>query len=277
MSTLKFFLLFLCLGASSWLGFSFPASAHDFWINPSNYSVQAGEKTNISIMIGHPEDQNSWAISPHRVVALRSVGPEGISDQQTLVSETDPKKPMTFSFNRDGVHVLTIETTSAYSELEAEKFNDYLDEEGLTPIKLDRTSKRKMSKPGTEIYSRRGKTIINVGNIGESDPSYVTTPLGLTLEVVPTSNPVRLQDGENLSAHIYYRGQIMSGVNVKLVSLDSDKGQVASQKSDSEGQVFFAKPDAGEWMLHVVWSDPMEDSEQADYDTIFSSLSFSIN
>jgi len=277
MIKIQFTPLFLCLGASVWLGLSVPASAHDFWIAPGSYSAQAGETTDLSIMVGHPEDQNSWSISPHRVVSLRSIGPSGISDRQNLISGSDAKEPMTLSFDSKGVHVMTIETTSAYSELEAEKFNDYLDEEGLTPIQIDRVSKRKMSEPGTEIYSRRGKTIVNVGELGESDPSYVTSPLGLTLEVVPTTNPLRLQDGENLSAHIYYRGQAMSGVNVKLVSLDTDKGQVASQKSDAEGKISFPKPETGNWMLHAVWSDPMEDTSRADYDTIFSSLSFSIN
>ncbi|CAM3854742.1 DUF4198 domain-containing protein [Litorimonas haliclonae] len=269
--------LLLCLGASVWLGFSAPASAHDFWIAPGSYSAEIGETTDLSIMVGHPEDQNSWSISPHRVVSLRSVGPNGILDQQSLISGSDANDPMSLSFDSEGVHVLTIETTSAYSELEAEKFNDYLDEEGLTPIQIDRVSKRKISEPGTEIYSRRGKTIVNVGEPGDSDPSYVTSPLGLTLEVVPTTNPVRLQDGESLSAHIYYRGQAMPGVNVKLVSLDTNKGQVDSQKSDAEGKVSFPKPDTGDWMLHAIWSDPMEDTSRADYDTIFSSLSFSIN
>jgi len=277
MIKIQFTPLLLCFGASVWLGFSAPASAHDFWIAPGSYSAKTGEKTDLSIMVGHPEDQTSWAISPHRVVSLRSVGPEGVTDHQSSITGSDTKQPMSVAFNNAGVHVLTIETTSAFSELEAEKFKDYIEEEGLTPIQMDRVSKRKMSEPGTEIYSRRGKAIVNVGELGESDPSYVTSPQGLTLEVVPTTNPIRLKDGESLLAHIYYRGQAMPGVNVKLVSLDTDKGRVASQKSDSDGKVSFPKPESGDWMLHAVWSDPMEDTSRADYDTIFSSLSFSIN
>jgi len=182
---------------------------------------------------------------------------------------------MPLRFEGNGTHILMIETTSASSILPADSFNAYLKEEGLTPIKLDRENKQLETADGREIYSRRGKALIQIGPLNEAASSnYVTQPLGLTLEIVPQTNPYAINAGEPLTSTIYYRGKPTQGVTIGLISLDTELGLIDIQKTNSKGEVTFKRPETGEWMLHAVWSDPLEDTRMADYDTIFSSLSF---
>ena len=253
---------------------STPALAHDFWIAPESYVAEPGEALDIDIMIGHPTDQLAWPTNPHRVISFRSFGPNGITDRQSNV--TDLSKNISLEFEMPGTHLLTIETTQAFSRLESEAFNAYVDEEGLTPIKIHRVRHGQMNKAGTEVYSRRGKTIIQIGKPTPTDDAIVTRPVGMTLEVVPTSNPARLSSNADMTSQIFYRGKPQSGVTVGLVDLSGKHGLVSEQISDENGFVTFKKPSKGAWMQHAVWSDPMEDNDRADYDTIFSSLSFSI-
>ena len=266
--------LFL-LGAS--LGFSGAGWAHDFWLAPETYVVDSSRIVDVSVMIGHPEDRLSWPVAPSRIVGLRTIGPDGIRDQQAAMFDYDRSKTLPIRFKEKGLHILTIETTSAISVLDAKKFNDYVEEEGLTPIKIDRVIKGATDEPGRETYSRRGKSLIQVGGMSDTDPDYLTRPLGLTLEIVPLQNPARLEEGETFSSRVYYRGVPISGATIGLIDLDSDDGILALEKTKTNGLVEFVRPKAGSWMLHAVWSDALTDTRTADYDTIFSSLSFSVD
>ncbi|RKQ69648.1 putative GH25 family protein [Litorimonas taeanensis] len=255
----------------------FSSQAHDFWLSPDAYSTPANSALNISVMVGHPVDKMAWPVDPHRIISFRSLGATGLTDHQGALSAAKTSKALPIRLSDTGLHILSIETTHAFSELESEKFNDYVEEEGLLPIKIDRLLKKSAHKPGKEIYSRRGKTIIQVGPLPKSDPVYLSKPLGLTLEIVPMENPARIEAGGRIRSQIFYRGAPLKGAQVGLIDLDGERGRIDSQKSDANGFVEFKRPERGSWMQHVVWSDPLEDKTQADYDTIFSSLSFSVD
>jgi len=254
--------------------FSAQAHAHDFWVAPNSFQVEKTGVIPTSVMVGHPKDRSRWALNPHRVIALKSIGTDGITDHQSRMEKLTPSGDILLSIETPGTHLVTIETTSAISVLPAEKFNSYLKEEGLTPIIDHRKMKDTQDKEGSEIYSRRGKALIQVGPVTETGTDYVTRPVGMTLEIVPSANPYGLEAGEALTSTVYYRGQPTKGITIGLISLDTDAGIIALKKTDAKGHVTFERPDSGNWMLHAVWSDPLEDTRQANYDTIFSSLSF---
>lgn len=264
--------LLLCLSA-----LAIPVHAHDFWLAPETYNPSPNQNTPVSVMIGHPTDQMTWSISPHRIVAFRSFGPSGVQDHQADIMEASASRPVSVTLNDPGLHILTLETTHAVSKLEADKFNAYLDEEGLTPIKLDRTANGTTDTPGTEIYSRRGKTLIQVGKPSQKDPDYLSRPLGLTLEIVPETHPARVAEGEPMVSTVYYRGEPMRGITIGLIDLKGDKGLVDIYVSDQAGQTKIPRPADGNWMMHAVWAAPLNNSDRADYDTVFSSLSFSLD
>jgi hypothetical protein len=228
-------------------------------------------------MIGHPKDRLAWPVSPHRIIGLRSLGPAGLRDHQAAVADFEDSQSLPIHLEDEGLHILTIETTSAISVLDAEKFNAYIEEEGLTPIKIDRILKRTTDKPGKETYSRRGKSLLQIGEVSKADPDYLLSPIGLTLEIVPLQNPARLKEGEVFSSRVYYRGVPVSGATIGLIDLVTDDGILSLQKTDATGLVKFDRPKAGSWMLHAVWADALEDKRIAEYDTVFSSLSFAVN
>lgn len=249
------------------------ATAHDFWLNPSEFVISEPGEIDLSMRIGHAADRQDWAQNPDRIVSFKHYSPEGLRDLQSSIGASkDGILPITL--DNSGLHLVTLESTHAFSELPADQFNAYLEEEALTPIRDYREQMDLTETPGREIYSRRGKTIMLVGDLPETDPDYITKPVGMTLEIVPLKNPHRLQSTEKLEAQIYYRGKPLEGAQVMLVSLDTSLGDIASDMSDETGQVSFRRPSTGDWMLHTVWSDPIEDHPMGDFDTTFSSLSF---
>ena len=274
--SLAFRSLALASALASTLAMSCAASAHDFWLSPDTYSVAPDTTVNVSVLIGHPDEKTHWPLTPHRVIALRSIGANTLTDHQDAIADYAPNKALPIHLVSPGSHMLSIETTHAFSELEAERFNAYVEEEGLRSVAIDRARKGTQDTPGREIYSRRGKVIIDVGDVSASDTAALTQPLGLTLEIVPLAHPGTLSDDQELSANVFYRGRQLNGATVNLVKLDGDSGRVASGITDAQGRIAFAHPGKGQWMLHTVWSDPLE-TEEADFDTVFSSLSFEMD
>jgi hypothetical protein len=225
-------------------------------------------------MIGHPRDRMRWPVNADRIIAFRSLGIDGVSDQQTAVAAYAQGKTLPVNLETSGLHILTIETTRALSDLPAKQFENYLAEEGLTLIQLDRVRRNATDQSGTELYSRRGKTLLQVGPVMPADRYRLRRSVGLTLEIIAMDHPLEWVDGDDLQAKVLFRGAPLDGVTVGLVNTTDGTATAAHMKTMSDGTVSFAYPGPGAWMLHAVWGDRTDISDRADYSTIFSSLSF---
>ncbi|CAN5133878.1 DUF4198 domain-containing protein [soil metagenome] len=245
--------------------------AHDFWLQPANFRVAAGQSTPVSIQVGHGEARQRW-VSSDRVTMLRDIGPKGASDRRPDLMQAGTRD-MSLNFAAPGLHILALETNHADSDLPAIRFNDYAKAEGLMPALQTRQAQGKTEAPGREIYSRRAKALVLVGAPAPGDDARVTKPLGLTLEIVPERNPYALKPGEALPVRVLYEGRPLAGATVKLTNLDFDMRPLVIKQTDGAGRAAFDVPLRGLWLLNVIWTKPIKDP-RGDFDTTFSSLSF---
>lgn len=269
---LKFILYVFAVAATA-----LPAAAHDFWLEPTAFEIAAPGVLQVHARVGHKEDRSAWATYPSRIVSLTSIGPDGITDQRKAVIGDPALGLIGAALPSAGFHILTLTSTHAVSELPAEKFNAYVAEEGVLPILADRETRGTMSKAGREIYSRRGKTLLRVGQASEGQDAHITRPLGLTLEIVPLQNPLLADPATGFEFEVRFRGDLVPGATVHLSRLDAVTEDVAPITTGKDGRATFASLDGGAWMLHTVWSSPLEGDARGDYDTTFSSLTFAFN
>ena len=259
-----------------WLGvlvasLALPATAHDFWVQPDPFWVAVGRPAAVSLWVGHGVNRELWDADIAKVTVLRSVGPNGTTNQQGSIRQGGVGR---MTFTTPGTHVITLETGHTPSELPSIRFNDYVETEGLTLIRAQRLRSRQSDAPGREIYSRRAKALIRVGAEVGSEAPYVTQPMGLRLELVPVQNPYTAATGQPLGFQVLYEGRPLNGALVKLVNLAADERPVATRISDRRGNVSFSIPRSGDWQLNVVWGEPLSGNPGADFDTTFSSLTF---
>lgn len=251
-----------------------PALAHDFWLQPEQFTIQAGDAQPADVLIGHPEDKLRWPLAPERLISVQTVGPTRLTDQ---VQHYKPeKKHLTVRVEEDGYHWLTIATQDSVSELESERFDDYVEDENLIAIKAHRNRLFARDKAGVERYSRRGKALLTVGDVTGAVSDHVTRPVGLTLEIIPLVNPLAIEAGADLPLEVRYRGQPLPGARIKIIRLDETE-TLDPVDTDATGRATVIRPSDGEWMYHVIWGTPLPKSYDQDYDTIFSSLSFSVD
>lgn len=249
-----------------------PALAHDFWIQPDRFQAAPGGPVSATFLVGHGDARERWGLND-RIILLGDFFNGRRQDRRGQLRSGGSSDLIT-SFKEPGLHVVGLQTNYATSELPAIRFNDYLKEEGLVPALAARKRDGKTDTVGRERYSRRAKALIQVGRQTAANQFYATRPIGLKLEIVPERNPYALGPSRQLPVHVLYNGRRLANATVKLTSLESDERPVAVVITDKAGRASFRVPPRGNWLLNVVWTEPVTGDPKVDFDTTFSSLTF---
>ena len=173
--------------------------------------------------------------------------------------------------------MIAFESTFSPIELPAHEFDEYLEEEGLDEPLRER--RRAPSRPGRERYRRCAKLWLS-----GDDPARATEPFGLPLEIVPDTAPgasreLRLRvlsDGAPVPGALvkaWHRPVLPAGGPFDPATRDSI-GTAWSGRTDAQGSVTVPVPDAGEWLISVVRMEPCENTDEADWESTWASLTF---
>lgn len=248
---------------------SFAASSHDFWLQADDYVNKKGSQTNIKFKVGHHDDVEDWDLQWRRVVSIRSYHERGVSD---LASSLMPNQAfvsgrVTADFPNEGTYVIGFESYHSISELPAEKFNNYARNEGLSLVLEARQNKDQTS--GREIYSRKAKAIIQVG---ESLSNNATKPIGHTLEIVPNQHPYANLSDKPFSVKILFKGEALANAQVELSSLNANDVKAQTVITDKNGLAHFDFEQKGKWLFNVVWAVPISQDDRAEFETFFASM-----
>ena len=253
-----------------------PLPAHDFWLQPSAYSLTADTPTSMTLQVGHGPFRQRSPIPARRIVQFRAIAPDGTAtDLRPRLQLGQPSKDGDFELHELGAHILILQTDNrAQTHLPPIRFNDYLKAEGLTPALQQRDRLHRTDSDGSERYSRCAKSIVQVGSMMAQPQNQVTEPVGLPLEIVPEVNPYRTPQPANFPVRVFYEGHPLSGALVKLTDLREDASPYEAHLTDGGGRATFEMPRAGIWLLNVIWTKPLSATDETDFETVFSSLSF---
>jgi uncharacterized GH25 family protein len=257
------------------LGIARAGHAHEFWIQPGEFQIAPGSVLSVALQVGDGGMRQRSPIPLHRVTRFDAIGPSNEPlDIRASLAVTAKHDVM---LDAPGTYVLALATDNrAYSRQSAERFNVYLETEGLTPALEHRARTHQMHVDGFERYSRAAKSIVLVGASGVQSQPHVTRPLGLPLEIVPVVNPYSDPRPTSFPVRILYDRQVLPGALVKLINLEQDLAPVDARRSDTMGLVAFPMPQTGNWLVTVVWTKRLENSSEADFETTFASLTFGL-
>lgn len=253
--------------------FAGSASAHDFWLQPLSWQAMPGVAMPFVVEVGHGSYRQQWGADGGHLLALQDLARGGSRDLRPLFIPGGTVPHLTRTFERPGLHIISLVSTNALSNLPSIRYNDYITVEGLTPAIEARTRAGTMNSNGRELYTRRAKALVQVGPATRNDNALATKPIGLTLEIVPLRNPYSLGTDHMLPVQILYNGRPLAGALVKLTNLEFDTKPVSMMRSDAAGHASFMVPQVGSWLVNVIWTQPIT-SPDADFQTVFSSLTF---
>lgn len=250
--------------------------AHDFWLQPSEYWINSDTLDSMTLQVGHGPFRQRSPIPVRRITRFQAIAPNGMAvDLHQRLRLGQGGEDGDFRLNDPGTYVLVLQTDDgAQTHLPAIRFNDYLKVEGLTPALEQRARLHHMDADGSERYSRCAKSIVHVGPIRAGLEGQVSKPVGLPLEIVPEANPYGAKRSAILPVRVIYAGHALAGAVVKLTNLANDASPFEVRLTDRDGRASFTMPNAGAWLLNVIWTKALPRSEETDFETVFSSLSF---
>jgi uncharacterized GH25 family protein len=251
-------------------------AAHDFWLQPGDYWIAPDALTPMTLQVGHGPFRQRSPIPARRITRFQAIAPDGaVADLHDQLRLGGAAEDGDFRLKNAGAYILVLQTDDrAQTHLPSIRFNDYLKAEGLTPALEQRTRLHRMDAYGSERYSRIAKAIVQVGLPGTRSQDQVIKPVGLPLEIVPESNPYSVPRSESLPVRVLYAGHPLPGALIKLTNLKDDASPFETHLTDRSGRASFTMPNSSAWLLNVIWTKALPQSEETDFETVFSSLSF---
>ncbi len=242
------------------------AAAHDMWIVPPA-DAAAGEVVEIHLHVGHAGHAEPVRRDGRRLVRFAALGPAG---EELGVPGLDGADPAgVFRPPAPGLWTVVYESGDAFSELPADRFRGYLEEEGLDAVLDSLRRSGRDADPGRELYSRSLKTLVPVGEDPAADRA-----VGLPLELVIETAPERWSSGV-LRMQLLLRGEPLAGALVDVHRLDGKEATVA-RRTGKDGRVDF-ELGPGSWIASVVHMEAETESSRADWRSVFATLTWEIS
>lgn len=250
-----------------------PALAHDYWLQPKNFLLADGASTEVRLFVGdHFVRQAERPYQAKMTPELRLV-----SLGQTLDlrgASVDGERPFaTIAPQSEGNHLVVMQRDWSYIELEAEKFNSYLEHEGLSDVLQRRRSAGEAQMAGRERYRRYLKALIQVG--AKSDATY-RRKVGHRLEIIPRNDPSECQPGDKLSVSVLFDERPLKDSMVAVYSRSGDDTKTQSARTNSQGQATFQIDRTGIWLIRLVHMQRCRDDDKYDWESFWAAYSFQV-
>lgn len=249
--------------------FTAPLTAHDFWIEPATFEPAAGATVAVRLVVGQRFRGDALPRNP--ALIERFVLVSGTGEVPVLGRPAD-EPAGTVTIARPGLSWIAYRSLESPLSLDAEKFEEYLREEGLDAVVAERARRGESRSPSRELFSRSAKALVAVGGGGSSG---FDRRLGLALELVPEKNPYALAPGEELPVRLLWQGRPLSGALVSALPYERPEARLA-QRSDRDGRVRLRLPGPGVWLVKAVHMVRVADDPAADWRSVWASLTFEV-
>ena len=254
-------LLALTLTAAAW--------SHDFWLEPSSFRPAADSPLFARLRVGEHFRGEALPRYEPWIKRFMILGPSG----ETPMLGLDGAEPAGLARVKvAGLHHIVYESTANYLELEPALFEKALRIEGLERIIELRARRGESNKRSKEDFYRCAKALVLVGDPPGQNFDQL---FGLTLEIVPESNPYAMQPGDRLSFRLLFDGKPLEGALFMALN-QADPNEPLHARSDSTGRAEFTLVRPGNWLIKAVHCIPARTNKAVDWESFWASLTFAL-
>ena len=253
------------------LSLPIPGSAHDLWMIPGKFRLDMGESTRIFINNGDVFPEAHSLLAEQRVAGLWLHG----QGEPTPVTERRVDgRSLTFDFeaSKPGIYVLALSTRPRRVRLKAADFNDYLENEGLPRAFELRNELGEAEQATVERYTKWAKAYIAVAGGEVEDPPWAE-PVGHRFEIVPISNPTRVEAEDELSFRVLFDGEPLEGTVVVGARAGGPEKEIEAV-TDEDGVVNVSVSSSGRWYLRAIHMTRPEEDPEVQWESFWCTLTF---
>ncbi|WP_179381369.1 DUF4198 domain-containing protein [Jannaschia marina] len=249
-----------------------PLQAHEFWIEPTDYAVEAGGPVTATFRNGEEFAGSALSYIPGRsalfemiVEGERQAVPARIGDNPAFDVADLPEGLLTI------LHETTDRTVTYKEWAKWVKFTDHKDFAFAQQEHLDR------GLPETgfeESYRRFAKALIAVGGGAGADAAR-----GLRTEIVAGANPYVGDLSAGLPVQVLLDGAPKGGAQVEMFAKDPEGNvEITLHTADGEGRVTLPVEPGHEYLLDSVTILPLDPVEDGDpvWQTLWAALTFAV-
>lgn len=246
------------------------ASAHEFWLEASNYRPKVGAKIELRTRNGMNYKGNSLPFVSgwfHKFQIIEG----GKARPVDGVEGDDPAA--TPRFKMPGLAIMTyFGKPDSLAFTSWEKFKSYLALEGLDQIEAQHKARGLPETQFRETYSRCAKALVAVGD-GKAGLTGDDRATGMPLELVALRNPYRLAAGQPLPVQLLFRGKPLGGVTIKVFN-SKDPKKPLRVITGTDGRALIPLAHRAIYMLNAVHMfEPPKDAKE-EWTSLWASLTF---
>jgi len=252
-----------------------PAAAHEFWIEPRDYTLDVDARVMANLVNGEDFDGIRLSYLPQRVVRFELLHADAVQPLDPRIGDVpglqaDPQG--------DGLHVYGYQsTTSTLTYDDWASFQRFADHKDFLDIEARHRARGLPDADFREVYARFAKTLVAVGDGAGSD-----RPMGYETEIVALENPYTddtLDDG--VSVQVFYQDLPRMDAQVELFEKAPDGTvTVTYHRTDSNGIADLPVTPGHSYLVDaVVLREPAPDlaaSSDAVWETLWASLTFAV-
>ena len=246
------------------------AQGHEFWVEPSTFSLESGKLLGIRLCVGDGFEGWSLARNAERVELFAAAGPAG---QQPVVGLDGADPAGVARFPAPGGYVIAYRSNRAFTEMPAAKFEEYLRDKGLENVLALRDKRGERLKSVREAYSRHSKALIRVGN---RDDSVVDRRMGLRLELIAEADRSPGAVKNLRSFQLLHDGMPLTGALVKATRPGTADEDLLA-RTDVDGRASFRLSAPGMWRIAAVHMIKAPANVAADWESLWASLTFEVS
>jgi len=246
-----------------------PLAAHDMWIEPTTFSPATGEIVGVKLRVG--QDLLGDPI-PRDATLIDAFVADGSAGRVPVVGRDGLDPAGYVRIAHPGLLIVGYQSKPSPVDLQADKFNAYLKDEGLDAVAAARMKRNETASPAHEIFSRCAKTILRSATPSDADGDHA---LGFTLELVAERNPYSLARGQDLPVRLTYQGRPLAGALVVAINRLRPSEKL-SARSDADGRVRFRLNNDGMWLIKAVHMIPAPAASHAEWASYWASLTFQL-
>lgn len=242
--------------------------AHEFWVEPDRFHVAVGDTIPIRLYQGQQLKGETLPYITDWFTRFEHVDATG---QRRIESDMGNDPAAMLRIRSAGDHWLFYRSTRDFIKLDAEKFHQYLRDEGLERIIEQRRALGESEQPAREYYSRCAKSLLTAAgpaSVGERD-------FGMTFELIPLENPGRIQPGQSLPLRVRYLDTVLPDALVVAFRRGDPASRVMA-RSNQRGEVVLRFQEPGIWLIKAVHMVRWESDGSADWESFWASLLFRI-
>ncbi len=255
-------LLCLTLSPGAW--------AHEFWIEPVDFSIPAGGKLQARVRVGQEMKGNSLPLSPQSFEQFDVTSGDVTRPVYSRIGD-DPavNEPL----EDDGLVILScVSTDSQITYSEAGKFENFLAYEGIDWV-LEEHRRRQLPAQGfSEGFQRFAKSLVQVGGGAGKD-----RPLGLLFELVAETNPYTAPDSD-IVVQLLWQGEPFGNAQINVFRRLAGVVERTAVTTDVTGHASIPRGlGAGVYLLNAVHMiEPPPSDDDIVWKSLWASMTFEI-